>query len=42
MQAMLFELVKKLGAAMVLVTHDKALARAADRVIQFRDGRIHR
>jgi putative ABC transport system ATP-binding protein len=40
MKALLFSLVKKSGSALVLVTHDLALARSADRVIRFKDGRI--
>jgi putative ABC transport system ATP-binding protein len=42
MKALLFGLVKKSGAALVLVTHDPAMAKSADRVIKFRDGRISR
>jgi putative ABC transport system ATP-binding protein len=42
MQALLFALLKSSGASMVMVTHDPALARAADRVIRFKDGKIQR
>ena len=37
---LMFEMVAELGAALVLVTHDSALAARADRIVQMRDGRI--
>jgi putative ABC transport system ATP-binding protein len=39
-QGLLFDLVKTTGASMVLVTHDDSLARKADRVLRFKDGKI--
>jgi putative ABC transport system ATP-binding protein len=42
MQAQLFKLVRQAGASMVLVTHDAALARSADRVVRFKDGKVAR
>jgi putative ABC transport system ATP-binding protein len=42
MQKLIFGLVKKSGASMVMVTHDSRLAGAADRSIRFRDGRVVR
>jgi putative ABC transport system ATP-binding protein len=42
MKALLFALLRKSGASMVMVTHDAALAKAADRIIRFRDGKISR
>jgi putative ABC transport system ATP-binding protein len=38
--AMLFDLTAQTGAALVLVTHDEALAARADRAIRLRDGRV--
>ena len=37
---MLWDLNRREGASLVLVTHDESLARQADRVITLRDGRI--
>ena len=37
---LLFELVKKLGSTLVLVTHDNEIATLCDRVIQLRNGKI--
>jgi putative ABC transport system ATP-binding protein len=37
---LLFNLVKKSGASMILVTHDATLAKRADRVIKMKDGKI--
>lgn len=37
---LMFELVAMTGAAMVLVTHDEALAARADRTVRLRDGRV--
>jgi putative ABC transport system ATP-binding protein len=37
---MLFDLTAETGAALVLVTHDEALAARADRVVRLRDGRV--
>ncbi|MDB5494122.1 MAG: transporter related protein [Phenylobacterium sp.] len=37
---LLFELVAMTGAALVLVTHDEALAARADRTVRLRDGRV--
>jgi putative ABC transport system ATP-binding protein len=36
---MLFELVDQTGAALLLVTHDPALAARAQRAVTLRDGR---
>ncbi len=38
--ALLKELQAEEGAALLLATHDEAIAAAADRVIHLRDGRI--
>jgi putative ABC transport system ATP-binding protein len=37
---LMFDLVAETGAALVLVTHDEALAKRADRVVRLRDGRV--
>ena len=37
---LMFDLVAETGAALVLVTHDEALAARADRVVRLRDGRV--
>ena len=37
---LMFDLVADTGAALVLVTHDEALARRADRTVRLRDGRV--
>ena len=37
---LMFELAAETGAALVVVTHDEALARRADRIARMRDGRI--
>ena len=37
---LLLELKRRRGATLVLVTHDEALARHADRVVTLRDGRV--
>jgi putative ABC transport system ATP-binding protein len=37
---MLFALARERGAALVLVTHEPALARACDRIIRIEDGRV--
>jgi len=37
---MMFELVGETGAALVLVTHDEALAACANRTVRLRDGRV--
>jgi putative ABC transport system ATP-binding protein len=37
----LLALTKSKGAALLIVTHDTALARAADRMLELRDGRLH-
>ncbi|MBW3618052.1 MAG: ATP-binding cassette domain-containing protein [Proteobacteria bacterium] len=37
---LMFELVRETGAALVLVTHDPALAAQAGRTLQMRDGRL--
>ena len=37
----LLSLAKSKGAALLIVTHDTTLARAADRVLELRDGRMH-
>jgi putative spermidine/putrescine transport system ATP-binding protein len=36
----MFDLVAETGAALVLVTHDEALAARADRAVRLRDGRV--
>lgn len=38
--ALLFDLVRETGAALVLVTHDVRLAERADRTLRMKDGRI--
>jgi putative ABC transport system ATP-binding protein len=38
--AMMFDLIAETGAALVLVTHDEALAARADRVARMADGRM--
>lgn len=38
---LLFELQDKSGITLVLVTHDPALAKRCERVVELRDGRIH-
>ena len=37
---LMFDLVAETGAALVLVTHDEALAARADRTVRLRDGRV--
>jgi putative ABC transport system ATP-binding protein len=37
---MMFDLVAETGAALVLVTHDEALAERADRIARMADGRM--
>ena len=37
---LMFDLVAETGAALVLVTHDEALAARADRAVRLRDGRV--
>lgn len=37
---LMFEMVAEVGAALVLVTHDPALAARADRIVRMRDGQI--
>ena len=37
---LLLTLKRRRGATLVLVTHDEALARHADRVVTLRDGRV--
>jgi ABC-type lipoprotein export system ATPase subunit len=36
----LLSLVKSRGTTLVVVTHDSALARSADRVLELRDGKL--
>ncbi|MFO1127502.1 MAG: ABC transporter ATP-binding protein [Rhodospirillales bacterium] len=38
---LLFDLQRRRGATLLLITHDPALAEACDRIIEIRDGRIH-
>lgn len=38
---LLMELVDKEGVTLVMATHDRALARACDRLVEMQDGRIH-
>jgi putative ABC transport system ATP-binding protein len=38
---LLTELVKKRGATMLLVTHERTLAHSADRVLELREGKLH-
>jgi putative ABC transport system ATP-binding protein len=38
---LLFALVRSRGATMLMVTHDRALAANADRILEMRDGRLH-
>jgi len=37
----LFSLTRARGATLLVVTHDEALARSADRVLELREGRLH-
>jgi putative ABC transport system ATP-binding protein len=37
---LMFDLLAQAGAALVLVTHDEALARRADRIVRMADGLI--
>ncbi|MFL5296515.1 MAG: ABC transporter ATP-binding protein [Phenylobacterium sp.] len=37
---LMFDLAAETGSALVLVTHDEALARRADRIVRLRDGRV--
>jgi predicted ABC-type transport system involved in lysophospholipase L1 biosynthesis ATPase subunit len=37
----LFSLTRARGATLLIVTHDTALARTADRVLELREGRLH-
>ena len=37
---LMFDMVAETGAALVLVTHDEALAVRADRIVRLRDGRV--
>ena len=37
----LLSLARARGATLIIVTHDAALARRADRVLELRDGRLH-
>ena len=37
----LLSLTRQRGATLVIVTHDTALARSADRMLELRDGRLH-
>ncbi len=39
--SMLLELVDKEGITLIMATHDKGLARACNRMVEMRDGRIH-
>ena len=39
-KGLLFDLARLSGASLVLATHDKALARGADRVLSMKDGRM--
>lgn len=39
---LMFDLVTEVGAALVMVTHDPALAGRADRIVRMADGRIQR
>jgi putative ABC transport system ATP-binding protein len=38
---LLFSLVRSRGATLLMVTHDRALAANADRILEMRDGRLH-
>jgi putative ABC transport system ATP-binding protein len=38
---LLFSLVRNRGATLLMVTHDRALAANADRILEMRDGRLH-
>ena len=38
---LLTSLVRKRGATLLLVTHDRTLASSTDRVLEMRDGRLH-
>ncbi len=38
---MLLTLARERGATLVIVTHDAAVTRSADRVVELRDGRLH-
>lgn len=38
---LLFSLVRSQGATLLMVTHDRALAANADRILEMRDGRLH-
>ncbi|MFO1153796.1 MAG: ABC transporter ATP-binding protein [Rhodospirillales bacterium] len=38
---LLFDLHRRRGSTLLLITHDPALAEACDRIIEIRDGRIH-
>ena len=37
----LFSITRARGATLLVVTHDEALARSADRVLELREGRLH-
>ena len=37
---LMFEMNRELGTALVLITHDPALAERAERVVRLRNGRI--
>jgi putative ABC transport system ATP-binding protein len=37
----LLSLARQRGATLLIVTHDAALAQAADRVLELKDGRLH-